>query len=201
MADPSAIRVDYLAEEPIPVIAVEWAGGHDVRGLVDFLERMEDRLLELVDPGFGFAYRRAETDDLRRVLSVGVDVEPEDAVLRVARDPSVVLADGLDDTDVLLLVLDQRRLEPTRRRLTDEMDDAERADLRKTYPTTIKSDGGDDVWVSRLAEDDPRLGSEEEMLHSGWIPGDPRDALAYVLLIGPSLAVLRRRWQAATSDA
>jgi hypothetical protein len=41
----------------------------------------------------------------------------------------------------------------------------------------LKSLDGEKLYLSLLAEDDPRLNSEYERVHARWIEGNPFDAL------------------------
>ena len=55
--------------------------------------------------------------------------------------------------------------------------------VRKEFPTVLKLKDGT-VWCSRLRNDDKRITTGYEEAYGWWIPGDPRDALAAIFLLG-----------------
>jgi hypothetical protein len=67
--------------------------------------------------------------------------------------------------------------------IADDLSQAELAAVQKIYGTTgILQSDGKTRWYSRLPDEDRRRGTDYEMEHAWFIPGDPFEALAGLII-------------------
>lgn len=130
----------------------------------------------------GLLFRACSISRLDVVLATGVDV-PRGNVIWVS-DLEKALEYGEGDEYKILMAYRTGAMERPFREVSADIPDAQRAELLRSYPTVIESKDGRKLWFSRLATEDPRLASGYEVAYAWWIPGDPLDALEFVVVFG-----------------
>jgi hypothetical protein len=126
------------------------------------------------------SFRGTHVRNWRRVLRTGIDVDPSSAVI-YAEFFEKALEYG--DWPKLILALRRKCLRPTFKEVPSSTPEDELAKLREEYPTTVLSEDGKTIWLSRLFPDDPRVASVYESAYARWIPGDAILALAAAFLL------------------
>jgi hypothetical protein len=126
-------------------------------------------------------FRGVTLDRLPTVVRLGIDVEPTctpiyhdhiDKAWEYGGFPKVILA------------LDERLLDRTFREVPLDHPEEEQQALLEEFPTRVVGPEGSTLWFSKLAPDDPRLTKPYEWAYGCWIPGDAREALNGVFVIG-----------------
>ena len=97
--------------------------------------------------------RGVTADRLNQVLAHGIDVFPTNAPIWVS---SLSKAMEYGEWPKIILVLDVAQLDQTFRELPITSSKAERAELRREFPTELISEDGSHVWLSRLPATDRR---------------------------------------------
>lgn len=192
---------------PVPVVVIpseqpwrKWGGGPENWEFHQALAALIDRAVYepniIRESPLHLLMRGTRLDNLPRVLATGVDVTPTDSVIWVADDPQKCLEYG-----PLLLLYDRWLLDNTFREVDASIDVAELDRLRQTFPTLVRSRDGTKFWLSRLPEDDRRVGSDYEWGYGRWIPGDALQALRGVVAVGPpaKVAELLQEYEALTT--
>jgi hypothetical protein len=178
MAKITKVRLPYPT---CPVLLIE--GGTELISNIKF--RCDCRwLIDFLDPDsklglFGSAFRGVCIDRLPQILRTGIDIEPTDAHFYAARLDKAV---EYGDVPKVVMALDPERLDRTFREVPADTDPEEIAELRKTFPTLIRSDAGSMLWLTRLADNDRRATRSYEVDYAHWIPGNPLKALRAVLI-------------------
>lgn len=129
------------------------------------------------------ACRGVALERLDSVLQHGIDVRPTDHPIFVA-DWDKALEYG--DWPKLILLLHPGQLRPTGHEVSATLDPGELNELRKTYPNQLVSTDGSKLWLTRFDPDAPQAGTDYEMAYGRYIPGNPFDALAAVLIFAPA---------------
>ncbi|MGE8152022.1 hypothetical protein ACQKP5_12325 [Pseudomonas vancouverensis] len=129
------------------------------------------------------ACRGVALDRLDSVLQHGIDVWPTDHPIFVA-DWDKALEYG--DWPKLLLLLHHDQLRPTWHEVSATLDPGELNELRKTHPHQLVSTDGSKLWLTRFDPDAPQAGTDYEAAYGRYIPGNPFDALAAVLIFAPA---------------
>lgn len=129
------------------------------------------------------ACRGVSLDRLDSVRQHGIDVWPTDHPIFVA-DWDKALEYG--DWPKLLLLLHRDQLRPTWHEVSATLDPVELSKLRKTHPNQLVSTDGSTLWLTRFNLDVPQAGSPYEAAYGHYIPGNPFDALAAVLVLAPA---------------
>ncbi len=174
-----------LTQLPVPIWQVEmdFPGEHqlpsfDLLGfLIELQKEHPDSKLIL-----GCDYRGVPYEKLTQVLKSGVDVEPTD---------SHIYVDFIDKAweyggwPKIILAFDTDSLKHTYVETTFDINPDEMNRLKVIYPSSLISKNGKSVWLSRLPEGDPRIASTYETQYARYIPGNPFDALRYVLVFTP----------------
>ena len=170
-------KIDILAMNPVPIVLItipdEDRIGADETDLVFKIQALLGRDL------WGCKFRGVELDRLPNVLESGIDVIPTNAP---------IFADFLDKAleyggwPKLVLALDSRQMEKTFKEVPSSIPEAELAELCSTFPLVLPSSDGRSLWLTRLSEGDPRIGTAYEYGYAWWIRGDAFKALNAVLL-------------------
>lgn len=126
------------------------------------------------------ACRGVPASRLPTVLATGIDVSPPSGPIWVSSLDKAMEYGGWPKA---LLVLNPSRLDRTFRELPRQADPRAVAEVLKVFPSEIEHVEGDRRWFSRLDVTDPRAGTDYEIAHAKWIPGDPKLALEAVILI------------------
>ncbi len=183
-------QCEFVASHPRPILLIEWKR--------DWRDEDFDTALMFLTFAIGEVSGGSEIGSIVRcvgierldvILRQGCDVEPSDAVLWTDMFSSKALEYG--GTEKVLMVFDIHRTKPTYLRVAADTDPIALDELRKTYPTVVRSIDGSRLWLSRLPEHDRRVTSPYEVEHARWIPGDPFEALAGLLVLGRDLAAIR----------
>lgn len=138
------------------------------------------RLSGLIEPWPDF--RAVSYDRLPVILRTGIDVEPATAPIYVAGFEKSWEYGGWPK---VIMALDGRQLERTYREIPADTPRDEIAQLMQDYPTRLESETGEYLWLTRLPQSDPGVGSLYERYDARWIPGDPFDALIAVFVFMP----------------
>ena len=170
------LEVFPLLEAPVRLWAVRLpVGGELFRPPFD-----EHELLAAMDRSLLLcAFRAVNLDRLPVVLRTGIDVEPPTAVI-YANDFEKAWEYG--DWPKLVLALDFKKLDRTWREVPASTSPDELASLQRTFPTTMSSKDGRTLWLSRLDENDTQIGTDYEVAHAYWIPGDEAVRAAIIFL-------------------
>ena len=136
--------------------------------------------------------RGVSFDRLPAILRNGCDVEPVNSAIYASSDLNKALEYGTED-DQVVQFFQADQLTATYREVEASIPDVELAELRKTYPTLIRSTDGARLWLSRLGEDDRRIATDYEIEYARWIPGDPFNALAVVVILGADFYATMKR--------
>lgn len=126
-------------------------------------------------------FRGVSLDRFLTVYTTGVDVEPTDAPIYCS-DFDKAWEYGGSSTGVgprLIFALDQDMLERTFQTLPPDASPAEIAAVRATYPHHHEEHTGG-LWFSRLARYTPG----DEIPYAYWLPGDAKNALMAIFLLG-----------------
>lgn len=128
-------------------------------------------------------YRGVSIDRVRAVLRNGIDVDPPDSIFYVNDFTKAWEYGGWPK---LVLALDPTHLSPTYVEVDADTPEPDLRKWRDVYPTMLPSKDGTRLWLSRMREDDPRIGSPYEFAYARWIPGDVRKALRAMLIFSTS---------------
>jgi hypothetical protein len=166
----SSINPKHISESPQMWLIQVPAEGFDHRPPPD----CDDFFIKL-DPSLIVGqFRGVNISRLPTILRSGIDVEPPDSVFYA---DSFEKAWEYGEWPKVLFALDVQKLRRTFTEVPSNTPPAELARLRKTFPTMLRSRDGSTLWLSRLREDDPKLGSAYEMAYAWWIEGNPFEAL------------------------
>ena len=124
-------------------------------------------------------FRAVEIEHLQRILRKGIDVEPTDAVIFTGCFDKAWEYGGWPK---VMIVLERSKLQRTYCEIPATIAPDELAKLRELYPAMVRSIDGTKLWLSRLAEDDPRITSSYETTYARWIQGDPFDVLKAIIV-------------------
>lgn len=120
---------------------------------------------------------------LDTVLRTGIDVEPPD---------SVIFAENFEKAweygrwPKLILALDRTKLSATCHVVPRDTPQQQVEELRRVFPTVLRSEQEDTLWLSRLKADNPLVGTESETSYACWIPGDAKEALKLLMIFATS---------------
>jgi hypothetical protein len=130
-----------------------------------------------------FACRGVALNRLDSVLQHGIDVWPTDHPIFVDDWDKALDYGGWPK---LLLLLHRDQLRPTWHEVSATLDPVELSDLRKTHPNQLVSTDGSKLWLTRFNLDVPQAGTAYEADYGYYIPGNPFDALAALLVLAPA---------------
>jgi hypothetical protein len=174
------MQYDLVIEAPVPVWVVTDC---DSRPPIDagtdesFYPNLDDDALDDHDPLF----RGVALDRLLTVFTTGVDVEPTDAPIYCS-DFDKAWEYGGSAVGVgprVIFALDQNMLERTFRTLPLDAEPGEIAEVRETYPHHHDEHTAG-LWFSRI----DRYRPSDEIPYGYWIPGNAKDALQAIFLLG-----------------
>lgn len=129
------------------------------------------------------ACRGVSLDRLDSVLQHGIDVWPTDHPIFVDSWDKALEYGGWPK---LLLLLHPGQLRPTWHEVSTTLDPVELSHLRKTHPNQLVSTDGSKLWLTRFNLDVPQAGTAYEATYGNYIPGNPFDALAALLVLAPA---------------
>jgi predicted AAA+ superfamily ATPase len=128
---------------------------------------------------FSSAFRGVSIDRLAAVLEMGIDVQPTDSIIYVSDFDKAWEYGGVPK---VILELDRSFLHSTYREIPSDTVAADIADLQKHFPCVEKSRDGSKLWLSRLAENDPRRNNAYEINYAKLIPENARHALKAIFI-------------------
>lgn len=181
------VEVEVLATDPVTIMVSPKAGGN---------RSYADDALAFIARGFipqwtggqPFLFRGVEMSRLSQIISTGCDVVPSTSPIHATPYPSKALEYGN-----VVMAFDAARLDKTFRRVPKSVSLDMLNRLREEYSTMLEVDG--DLWFSRLPPDDVRIGTIYESYYTFFIPGDPREALLVLFLIGDDRDALRAEFR------
>jgi hypothetical protein len=178
-----AINVELLANQPVTLLLTPRNGGRrdDLSRALGFIG---SRLFSHRDEAPHFLFRGVGIKRLAQVMRTGCDVTPSTAPIYASQYPSKAMEYG-----EVIMAFDPDKLDRTFRRVSKSESPETLKQLKEEYPTLLEVDGH--LWFSRLPPDDGRTGTTYESYYSFFIPGDPRQALLMLFLIGDDPAALR----------
>jgi len=145
----------------------------------------EFELFKTIDPSlslFSCLYRAVSIDRINLIIKNGIDVEPIN---------SAIFADHFDKaweyggTPKVMLAIKMDKLQRSYKKVGADTPKEKLELWKKEYPTVVKIQDNQ-LWLSKLAEDDPRLCSPYEEEYAYWIEGDPFDAIEAVFIFTDS---------------
>ena len=177
------LTMNLVLDEPVPMFAVDKSV--DIRSIRAFRDALFVPMVEAASRLSGRrqipSFRSVDSDRLDYILEHGCDVDPTDATMFVSTLGKALEYGGFNK---VIQIFDGSRLRSTFKEVNSDMDAAELEELRKTYPTAVKSTDGSRLWLSRLDENDRRLGTGYEIEYARYIPGDPWEVLLGLILVG-----------------
>ena len=185
---PTNASLSCLAEKPCLVLGLTWAAAWDVFPVFALMSVVWNH--KKLHPGNDYApsFRSAEIERLPYILTHGCDVAPTDAVMWVDKSPSKALEYGGEAK--VMMVFDARKLDTSGLEVRTDSAPEELERLSAEYPTRLETTDGQNLWLSRLGENDLRLGSPYEAEHGRWIRGDPWQALRLVIIFAHDALLL-----------
>lgn len=181
--DKQPFKAEYLVNVPKPIIAVQG----DYRGLNREFTKNLYRLVEtLFQDTCWLLARCVSFERLSTVLQTGTDVEPSDSPMYLSDiNKAMEYGNGYDDeTCKLLLLYNHRFMKKTHQQILPDTPFEKIEKYKKTYPTAFYDAKGNLVWLSRLNQNDRRIGTPYEVAYGFWIPGNPFEALEAILVLG-----------------
>ncbi len=182
-----AIDVDVLANSPLTVLITPRKGerrsevGDAFRFIASQLVRLREEYPQLL-------FRGVSLERLSIVIGTGCDVSPTTAPIHATPYPAKAMEYG----DVVM-AFDPAKLDRTYRKVPQSENPDTLLRLKQEYPTMLEMEG--DLWFSRLPADDVRTGTIYESIYTYFIPGEPREALLVVFLIGDNADALRAKFR------
>lgn len=152
----------------------------DTGWLIDQLDQDDQYKLR------GSKFRGISIDRLKHVFNTGIDVAPTCAPFFADRLDKAMEYGGVPK---VILALDPAKLDKTFREVSASTDPGVIAEIKKTFPTEIKSDNGAMLWLTKLPFEDRRATRPYERDYAWWIPGNSMDALRAVLLFTDSIQI------------
>lgn len=176
------MKTCLIANDPVPIRLVEIPDAtQQYRCPFDHIEFLRS-IGELHGDGkafLRFLYRGVGIDRLECIFKTGIDVEPTTSTIFVG---SLEKAWEYGGFPKIILGLDPGHLSQTFKEVSASITEEELARLEELYPTVLRSSDGKMLWLTRLEECDPRIGTEYEYGYARWIPSDPFKALGIVLI-------------------
>jgi hypothetical protein len=171
--------IETLCDEPIPVYLARAVGYDPPKWLEDWYFKKFGEWVRTVAKE-GVVCRGVSLERLAYVLDHGVDV-PTGCPLWV--DLSLDKAWEYGGSRKLLIVLSNTFLQSSHHILPLDTPEKELEAYKKEYKTILR--GEKETWLSRLPENDRRVGSPYEVAHCRFPNGDPRMALIALVIILP----------------
>lgn len=182
------MKITYVENESVPMLWCKvgsevadqkrpFAGTTFVKS-VDWLGFLKEHL-----PDFNIlcAFRAVSYERLPFILENGIDVDPTDSVFFCSMlDMSKAWEYG--EWPKVVLVLNLEKLEHSYKLVPKSTPKSELSDLMQTYPSSVASEFEEKIWLSRLSENDTRIGTPYEYEWGYWIAEDPFDALQAILV-------------------
>ncbi|MCF7787149.1 MAG: hypothetical protein K9N47_13565 [Prosthecobacter sp.] len=181
------IEVEVLADAPSAILVSPKAGegNSDLSNALDFIAK---RLLPRHDDARNFLFRGVELTRLGQVIDFGCDVTPTTAPIYASEYAKKALEYGS-----LVMVFDSAKLDKTFRKVPKSESAEKLSRLKAEYPTAIEE--AEHWWFSLLPAGNGRTGTFYESYFTFFIPGDPREALLMLFLIGNDRNALRAEFQ------
>lgn len=179
-------EISAITHLPVPVWHVVCDGGGSQQKPDIDIDGVLLQLAETHPLGSTFwccDFRGVALDRLDSVLRHGIDVWPTDQPIFVDCSDKAMAYGGWPK---LLLLLHPDQLRPTWHEVSATLDPSELNELRKTYPNQLVSTDGSKLWLTRFNLDAPQAGTDYEMAYGRYIPGNPFDALAAMLVFAPA---------------
>jgi hypothetical protein len=177
------IEVEVLAAAPITILITPRSGenNNDLSSALNFIA---NKLFRSSDSARSFLFRGVKLTRLSQIMSTGCDVIPSTAPIYASPYPWKALEYGN-----VVMVFDSTKLDKTFRKVSKSESPATLSRLREEYPY-VKEDG-DWLWFSTVPPGDGRMGTIYESYYTFFIPGDPREALLLLFLVGNDRNALR----------
>lgn len=204
-SSPVPLAGDILALQPKPLFVITQPRGVSEGVMADVLSAISHEVtIESHGRRIEPLARCVSLDRLPTFLEHGCDVIPTTAPMYVDCFEKALEYGG---SSKVLMAFDPNHPDATFRIIKANTAHHEIEVLMHTYPNVARSDNGAELWLSRLAVDDPHRSSSYEYSHGRWIPRDPWDALLFIALLGRDASALGsiarqmvatcapRRWQ------
>jgi hypothetical protein len=169
------VNFEVLADQPICVALTPETG--ECKKEVEFSLVYIARKLSNSDLTRKFLFRGVKLERLESVVTSGCDVTPTTARIFAADTPNKALEYG-----EVIMVFDATKLEKTFVEVPKSESSQILNRLRSEYPTELEKGGS--LWFSKLPPEDFRVGTLYEGCYSYYIPGDAREALLMIFLVG-----------------
>ncbi len=125
-------------------------------------------------------FRCVDVSRLQHVVLNGVDVWPVNREIYATHFFEKAWEYG--GWPKVTLVFDSDQLERSFKEVPVNIDAEVLAEIKKTYPTMVRTEVEGSFWLSRLAEDDPHIAKPYEREYCRWISGDPFAALKALVI-------------------
>ena len=183
----SSVDLEILADTPYTILVASRTreeSGELMGGLKFIASKALQRRVEAP----ALLFRSVDIERLGQVFQNGCDVVPTDAPLFATEYGGKALEYG--GTDKVVMVFDPSKLRKTYKKASRSESPEVLNQLGKEYPSIMEIDP-DWLWFSKLPPGDGRIGSSYETEYAFFIPGDPREALLMVFIIGNDRHSLR----------
>jgi hypothetical protein len=183
-------QVEVLAEKPATLLVSPKEDGNiaDLKDAVQFIARR-------LSPGSdsrSFLYRGVQLARLSQITSRGCDVIPSTAPIHASPYAGKAMEYG-----EVVMAFDSAKLDKTFRKVPKSENPEILNRLKQEFPTVIEMDD-DSIWFTKLPPNDERAGTIYVSYYTFFIPGDAREALRFLFLIGRDRDALRTEFQRLT---
>jgi hypothetical protein len=169
------VNFEVLSDQPICLALTPETG--ECKKEVEFSLVYIARKLSNSDLTRKFLFRGVKLERLESVVTSGCDVTPTTARIFATDTPSKALEYG-----EVIMVFDATKLVKTFVEVPKSESTQILNRLRSEYPTELEKGGS--LWFSKLPPEDFRVGTLYEGCYSYYIPGDAREALLMIFLVG-----------------
>jgi len=183
----SAVNIEILADTPYTIL-VESQTREDSGELLEGLELIASKALKRSKDAPNLLFRSVKLQKLGQVIRTGCDVTPSDAPLFATEYTRKALEYG--GSGKVILVFDPKKLQKTYKKASVSESPEVLNRLGKEYPSVMEI-SPDWLWFSKLPLGDARIGSSYEIEYSFFIPGNAREALLMIFVIGNDINSLR----------
>jgi hypothetical protein len=173
------VKATRISDSPVPLWLITVAEPPPFRPPFNHYRFLKQIAPTLVPCQFrGVPFTRLET-----VLRTGIDVEPPDGVIFAEHFEK---AWEYGSWPKLILALDRTTLSPTCHIVPRDTPQFQVEELQRVFPTVLRSEQEEMLWMSRLRADSGLIGTEAEASYARWIPGDPKEALQLLMIFATS---------------
>ena len=138
-----------------------------------------DLLLNLDKNLLSCAFRGTKFQNLLHILNHGVDVDPNNPIIYADVFEKAWEYGGWPK---IILGYDYDCLEKTYKEVSTDISEDRYLELKKKYPTEMKSVDGNKIWFTKLDADDTRVATQYEISYAKWIKCAPAEALQVIFI-------------------